>query len=270
MDLVDYSKDVYNEIVKSFKAFSSKLEIRDIQFVPISALNGDNVVNRSKNMSWYEGSTLMYHLENVHISSDYNHIDCRFPIQTVIRPHTLDNQDYRGFAGRIESGVFKPGDRVKTLPSGFSSTIKTIELDGKQLNEAFAPLSVTITLEDEIDMSRGDMIVRENNMPQISHDIEVLVTWMNIKPLNTRSKVIIKHNTNECMAMVKELKYKIDINTLHSIQEVDSLVMNDIGRISLRTSKPLFYDIYKKNKKTGSLILIDDQTNETLGAGMII
>lgn len=270
MDLVDYDKQTYDQIVSDFKAFSSKLEIKDIQFIPISALNGDNVVNRSKNMDWYEGSTLMYHLENVHISSDYNHIDCRFPIQSVIRPHTLDNQDYRGFAGRIDSGVFKPGDKIKTLPSGFLSTIKTIELNGKKLEEAYAPMSVTMTLEDEIDNSRGDMIVRENNMPVVGQDLDVLVTWMSSTPLQSRTKVIVKHTTNECMGMVKELKYEVDINTLHRIEDIDRLEMNAIGRISLRTSKPLFYDPYKKNRQTGSIIIIDAQTNETIGAGMII
>ena len=270
MDLVDYNEEVYNKIVADFKAFSSKLEIKDIQFVPISALNGDNVVNRSNNMDWYEGSTLMYHLEHVHISSDYNQIDCRYPIQSVIRPHTIENQDFRGFAGRIDSGVFKPGDKIKTLPSGFISIIKTIELNGEQLQEAYAPMSITMTLEDEIDISRGDMIVRENNTPKVGQDIDVLVTWMNENSIQSRTKVIVRHTTNECIAMVKEIKYKIDINSLHRIESIDKLEMNDIGRISLRTSKPLFYDSYKNNRQTGSLIIIDELTNETIGAGMII
>jgi len=270
MDLVDYSEAVYDSIVSDFKAFASKLEINDIQFIPISALKGDNVVNKSENMPWYHGSTMIYHLETVHISSDYNHIDCRFPVQSVIRPHTLDNQDYRGFAGRIDGGVFKPGDRVKTLPSGFVTTIKTIELNGEQIAEAFAPMSVTMTLQDEIDTSRGDMIVRENNVPEIGQDLEVLVTWMSSNPLKPSTKVVIKHTTNECVGMVKELKYKIDINTLHRLQDIDTLDMNDIGRISIRTAKPLFYDVYKKNRQTGSIIIIDEQTNETIGAGMII
>ncbi|WP_179348051.1 sulfate adenylyltransferase subunit 1 [Winogradskyella pacifica] len=270
MDLVDYSEDVYNGIVSDFKAFSSKLGISDIQFIPISALNGDNVVNRSENMDWYGGSTLMYHLETVHISSDHNLVDCRFPIQSVIRPHTLENQDYRGFAGRIDGGVFKPGDKVKSLPSGFVSTIKTIELNGEQISEAFAPMSVTMTLEDEIDNSRGDMIVRENNVPLVSQDLEVLVTWMSTKPIQARTKVVIKHTTNESIGMVKELKYKIDINTLHRIEGIDKVEMNDIARLSIRTAKPLFYDAYKKNRQTGSIIIIDEQTNETIGAGMII
>ncbi len=270
MDLVDYSEEVYDKIVADFKVFSSKLEITDIQFTPISALNGDNVVNESDNMDWYKGSTLMHHLETVHISSDYNHIDCRFPIQSVIRPHTLDYQDFRGFSGRIDGGVFKPGDRVKTLPSGFISTIKSIQLNGEQISESFAPMSVTMTLDDEIDTSRGDMIVHENNIPEVGQDIEVLVTWLNIKPLKSLRKVIIKHTTNECMAMVKELKYKMDINTLNRIENIEKIEMNDIARISLRTSKPLFYDSYRRNRQTGSLIVIDDQTNETIGAGIII
>jgi sulfate adenylyltransferase subunit 1 len=261
---------VYDRIVADFNAFSSKLAINDIQFIPISALNGDNVVNRSTNMDWYNGSTLMYHLETDHISSDHNLVDCRFPIQSVIRPHTLEHQDYRGFAGRIDGGVFKPGDKVKSLPSGFVSTIKTIELNGEQIEEAFAPMSVTMTLEDEIDNSRGDMIVRENNVPNVGQDIEVLVTWMSTSPVHARTKVVIKHTTNECVAMVKELKYKIDINTLHRIENIDKVEMNDIARLSIRTSKPIFFDPYKKNRQTGSIIIIDEQTNETIGAGMII
>ncbi|UAM96643.1 50S ribosome-binding GTPase [Polaribacter litorisediminis] len=270
MDLVEYSQEVYDTIVQDFKAFSSKLAIADVQFIPISALNGDNVVNRSEKMDWYEGSTLMYHLETVHISSDYNHVDCRFPIQSVIRPHTHEHQDFRGFAGRIDGGVFKPGDKIKVLPSGFMSTIKTIELNGEQIQEAFAPMSVTMTLDDEIDVSRGDMIVRENNVPEVGQDIDLIVTWMSTAPLQLRSKVVIKHTTNECVGLIKELKYKIDINTLHRIENLDSIGMNDIGRITIRTSKPLFYDAYKKNRQTGSIIIINEQTNETIGAGMII
>ena len=270
MDLVDYSEDVYNKIVSEFKAFATKLDITDIQFIPISALKGDNVVNRSENMDWYKGSTMMYHLETVHISSDHNHVDCRFPIQSVIRPHTIENQDFRGFAGRIAGGIFKPGDKVKTLPTGFLSTIKSIELNGKQIKEAFAPMSVTMTLEDEIDTSRGDMIVRENNVPEVCQDLDVLVTWMSNHPIHANTKVVVKHTTNECLAMVKELKYKVNINSLHRIENIDKIEMNEIGRISLRTSKPLFYDTYKRNRNTGSLIIIDEQTNETIGAGMII
>ena len=270
MDLVGYDQEVFENIVADFRIFSAKLDITDIQFIPISALKGDNVVNSSSNMDWYRGGTLLYKLENVHVSSDLNLVDCRFPIQTVIRPHTVEKQDFRGFAGRIESGIFKPGDKIKTLPSGFTSTINTIEFNGSQMPEASAPLSVTITLKDEVDNSRGDMIVRENNLPKVGQDIHVLVTWFNSKPLEKRKKVVVKHTTNECFVLIKEIIYKIDINTLHRIQNIEKLEMNDIGRISIRTSKPLFYDSYKKNRKTGSLIIIDLQTNETIGAGMII
>ena len=270
MDLVDYDEKVYDKIVSDFKAFSSKLEIKDIQFVPISALVGDNVVNRSNNMIWYEGSTLMYYLENVHISSDYNHVDCRFPVQHVIRPHTHKHHDYRAFAGRIDGGVFKPGDKVKVLPSGFTSKIKNIDLFGESIDEAFAPMSINLTLEDEIDISRGDMIVRENNIPEVGQDLEVLVTWMSQTPLSEKKKVVIKHTTNECLAMIKQIKYRIDINTLHRIEDVNCIEMNDIARISIRSSKLIFYDSYKKNRQTGSLIIIDNETNETIGAAMII
>ena len=270
MDLVDYDEKVYDKIVSDFKAFSSKLEIKDIQFVPISALVGDNVVNRSNNMIWYEGSTLMYYLENVHISSDYNHVDCRFPVQHVIRPHTHEHHDYRAFAGRIDGGVFKPGDKVKVLPSGFTSKIKNIDLFGESIDEAFAPMSINLTLEDEIDVSRGDMVVRENNIPQVGQDLEVLVTWMSQTPLSEKKKVVIKHTTNECLAIIKQIKYRIDINTLHRIEDVNCIEMNDIARISIRSSKLIFYDSYKKNRQTGSLIIIDNETNETIGAAMII
>jgi sulfate adenylyltransferase subunit 1 len=270
MDLVDYKQDVYDKIVEEFKEFSSKLNIKDVQFIPISALEGDNVVNRSEKMPWYEGSTLIYQLEHVHIASDYNHVDCRFPVQSVIRPHTLEYQDYRGYAGRIDGGVFKAGDKVKVLPSGFTSTIKSVELNGEQIEEAFSPMSVTMLLNDEIDISRGDMIVRENNSPEVTQDIDVLVTWMSEKPLQSRTKVFVKHTTNECISMVKEIKYKVDINTLHRIENVNQLEMNDIARISIRASKPLFVDAYERNRYTGSVILIDEQTNETIGAGMIV
>ena len=270
MDLVDYKQDVYDKIVSDFRSFSSKLNIKDIQFIPICALHGDNVVEKSKNMTWYKGSTMLYHLETVHISSDDNHVDCRFPIQTVIRPHTLENQDFRGFAGRIDGGVFKPGDKIMTLPSGFKSTIKSIELNGEEIHEAFAPMSITMTLKDEVDSSRGDMIVRENNIPKISQDLEVLVCWMNNNPLIGKTKVLLKHTTNECIGIVKEIKYKIDINTIHKIEKIEKMEMNDIGCISIRTSKPIFFDEYTRNRKTGSIILIDPQTNETIGAGMII
>jgi sulfate adenylyltransferase subunit 1 len=270
MDLVDYSEEVFNKIVEDYKSFSSKLEIKDIQFVPISALKGDNVVERSTHMDWYGGSTLLYLLENVHIASDLNHIDCRFPVQMVIRPHTLEHQDFRGYAGRINGGVFKPGDKVKVLPSGFETKIKTIELDGESIEEAFSPMSVVMTLEDEIDISRGDMIVRPNNVPQVGQDIDVMVCWMSQNKLRVRDKFLVKHTTDECQSMVKQLHYKVNVNTLHREEEVDDIGLNEIARISIRTASPLFYDSYSKNRQTGSVIFIDPNTYETVGAGMII
>ena len=270
MDLVDYSEEVFDRIVEDYKSFSSKLEIKDIQFVPISALKGDNVVERSTNMDWYGGSTLLYLLENVHIASDLNHIDCRFPVQMVIRPHTLEHQDFRGYAGRVNGGVFKPGDKVKVLPSGFETTIKSIELDGQAIEEAFTPMSVVMTLEDEIDISRGDMIVRPNNVPQVGQDIDIMVCWMSQDKLRARDKFLVKHTTDECQSMVKELHYKVNVNTLHREEAVDEIGLNEIARISIRTASPLFYDSYSKNRQTGSVIFIDPNTYETVGAGMII
>ncbi|MCC7333265.1 MAG: sulfate adenylyltransferase subunit CysN [Flavobacteriales bacterium] len=270
MDLVDYSEEVFYKIKKDLEAFCSKLEVKDIQFVPISALNGDNVVNKSDNMPWYQGSTLMYLLENIHIGSDYNHIDCRFPVQYVVRPQSDEHHDYRGYAGRIAGGVFKPGDDVIVLPSGFSSKIKTIDTYTGSLDEAFAPMSVTITLTDDIDISRGDMIVRENNQPHVNQDLDAMVCWFNPRNLVLNGKYAIKHTSNDVRCVVKEVKYKININTLHRIEDDKTVKMNDIARISIRTTKPLYYDKYSRNRTTGSLIIIDEATNETVGAGMII
>lgn len=270
MDLVNYSEDRYNEIVKEYKKFASKLDVKDVRFIPISALNGDNVVNRSEHMSWYEGSTLLYNLETVHISSDYNLVDCRFPVQSVIRPHTMKYQDFRGYAGRVDGGVFKPGDQVKIMPSGFSTTIKTIEIGEKQIEEAFPPMSVTMTLTDDVDVSRGDMIVRENNTPQISQDIDLMVCWLDKSKLSVPNKLVVKHTTKDCIAIVKEISYKLDINTLHRIEDVSEITTNDIARIKLRSSQPLFTDSYSRNRMTGSVILINPNTNATVAAGMIL
>lgn len=270
MDLVDYSEEVFNNIKKDLEAFSSKLNVKDIHFVPMSALNGDNVVNKSENMDWYQGSTLMYLLENIHIGSDYNHIDCRFPVQYVIRPQSDEYHDYRGYAGRIAGGVFKPGDEVAVLPSGFTSKIKSIDTATGNVEEAFAPMSVTLTLEDDIDVSRGDMIVRENNKPEVEQDIDVMLCWLNNKPMTPRGKYAIKHTSNDVRCMVKDVKYKVNINTLHRIEDDNDVTMNDIVRVSIRTTKPLLFDKYTRNRTTGSLILIDEATHETVGAGMII
>ena len=270
MDLVDYSQEVYDQIVQNYQDFFSKLDIHDVRFIPISALNGDNVVNSLDNMKWYSGGTLMYNLENTYISSDVNHIDARLPIQYVIRPQTHKYRDYRGYAGKIEGGAFKKGDMVKILPSGFLSHIKTIEINGKNIEEAYSPMSVSVTLKDDLDISRGDMIVKENNVPVISQDLDLMICWMDSADLKSRKKVIIKHTTNECLGMITEILYKLDINTLHSIKDFEDFKLNDIGRIKIRSSKPLFFDSYKKNRHTGSVILIDPNTNATIAAGMII
>jgi sulfate adenylyltransferase subunit 1 len=270
MDLTDYNKEIFDKIKSDFKAFASKLETKDIHFIPISALNGDNVVTRSDNMHWYEGSTLMHLLENIHIGSDQNHVDCRFPVQFVVRPQSTKHPDYRGYAGRIEGGVFKAGDEVTILPSGLKSKIKSIDTFNKKVNEAFSPMSVCITLTDDIDVSRGDMLVRENNKPIIAQDIEVMICWMNEKKMIPKGKYTIRHTSQTARCIIKEIKYKIDINSLHRMENEKEIGLNDIGRVTIRTTKPLFYDSYTRNRNTGSLILIDEATNETVAAGMII
>lgn len=270
MDLVDFKEEAFSKIKKQFKEISHKLDVKDIDFIPISALKGDNVVERSENMLWYEGATLLHLLENVYISGDYNHSDARFPVQYVIRPQTDEFHDYRGYAGRIDGGVFKRGDTVKVLPSGFESKIKSIDTLNESLDIAFAPQSVSITIEDDIDISRGNMIVKSNNLPQQSQDITVMVSWFNERPLQVRGKYALKHTTNEVRCMIKEIDFKMDINSLDRNFEDKDIKMNDIARVKLRTTQPLFFDAYKKNRYTGSFILVDEVTNETVGAGMIV
>ncbi|AHM59920.1 sulfate adenylyltransferase, large subunit [Flammeovirgaceae bacterium 311] len=270
MDLVDYSEDVFQKIKDDFSEFSSRLNIADIRYIPISALKGDNVVEKTENMPWFKGATLLYTLETVNISSDHNHVDSRFPVQYVIRPQSDKHHDYRGYAGRIAGGVFKPGDEVMALPSGFTSRIQSIDTLNGPLEEAFAPMSVTMTLEDDIDISRGDMLVKPNNQPKTEQDIELMICWLNQKPLQPKGKYILIHTTKSCKCIIKEIRYKVNINTLHKIEDDLSLGLNEIGRISLRTTEPLFFDSYNRNRATGSLILIDQFTNETVGAGMII
>jgi len=270
MDLVDYKEDAYESIRKEFKEFASKLSVKDVRFIPMSALLGDNIVNRSENMDWYNGPTLMYLLEHIYIASDDNLIDARFPVQYVLRPHSEEYHDFRGYAGRLEGGILRPGDRVTAMPSGFSSNIKTIELEGEKLDSAQAPMSVCITLTDEIDISRGDMIVREDNMPYSSQDIEVMVCWMNEKPLQIKGKYSLMHTTKSARCIIKDIKYKMNINTLSRLTDNKTIGLNDIGRVSLRTTEPLFFDSYRRNRTTGSLILIDEATNVTVGACMII
>lgn len=270
MDLVDYSEEAYNKVVAQYKDFASKLDVKDIRFIPISALHGDNVVNRSENMNWYQGETLLHTLETIHIGSDQNHIDCRFPVQTVIRPHSNEYHDYRGYAGRIAGGVFKPGDDVLVMPSGFTSKIKSIDTLEGPLEEAFAPMSVTMTLEDDIDISRGDMIVRPNNQPDQKQDLDVMLCWLNHKGPVPRAKYVIRHTSNEARCMIKDILYKVDINTLHRLEDDKNIGPNDIARVQLRTTKPLLVDSYDQNRNTGSIILVDEATNETVAAGMII
>lgn len=271
MDLVEYSEEAYNKVINQFEEFSSKLLVKDVRFIPISALLGDNVVNRSTNMEWYQGAPLLHTLETMHISSDINKVDARFPVQTVLRPQSDDdNRDYRGYAGRIASGVLRQGDEVTVMPSGFTSKIKSIDTLEGNLSEAFAPMSVSITLEDDIDISRGDMIVRSNNKPEAAQDVEVMLCWLNNSAAKPRAKYTIKHTSNDQKAMIKEVIYKIDINTLERNSEDNDLAMNDIAKVKIRTTKPLMIDAYRENRTTGSIILVDDATNETVAAGMVV
>jgi sulfate adenylyltransferase subunit 1 len=271
MDLVDWSEDRYNEIVADYKEFASRLEVPHIDFIPVSALLGDNVVERSANMDWYLGSPLLYTLETMYIGNEHNHVDARFPVQWVIRPHSDEWHDFRGYAGRVAGGVFKPGDEVTVMPSGFQSRIKGIHDIHGDVPEAFAPMSVTVTLEDEIDISRGDMIVKQNNPPQSSQQIEAMICWFSSEAnLQERGRYTLRHTTNDVKCLVKELKYKMDINTLHKLKDDREVRLNDIARISLQTSAPLHYDRYRRNRATGSFILIDERTNNTVAAGMIV
>ena len=270
MDLVDRSEEAYDKIKKQVEGMSSKLDIQDIHFVPMSALTGDNVVDRSTNMDRYQWSPLLYLLETIHIGSDENHIDRRFPVQYVVRPQSDEYHDYRWYAGRIAGWVFKKWDEVVVLPSWFSSKIKSLELDEQKLEEVFAPMSVIMTLEDDIDVSRWDMIVGKNNQPEVSQDIDVMICWFHKKPLVAWGKYALKHTTKDTRCIISEVVYKIDVNTMHKQEETWEVSMNDIVRIKIRTMSPLFFDPYKINRHTWSLILIDEATNETVAAGMIL
>ena len=269
MDLVDYSQAIFDTIKHDFEAFAAGLNVGDVYFIPISALNGDNVVDASANMDWYPGPALLPLLETVPIETDINHTDARFPVQYVIRPQSAEFPDYRGYAGRIAGGVFRPGDAVQVLPSGFTSKVLSVDMMEKSLTEATAPLSVTLTLEDEIDISRGDMIVAQDNPPTVSQDVEIMVCWLGEKSLMIGGKYTLKHTTREVRAIVKSVDYKLDISTLDKNTESKSVSLNEIARLTLRTTQPLFFDPYKRNRTTGSVILIDEATNETVGAGMI-
>jgi bifunctional enzyme CysN/CysC len=271
MDLVGYDQDRFEEVKAQFREFAMKLDVADLTFIPISALHGDNVVERSLNTPWYQGSSLLHHLEEVHIASDRNLIDARFAVQYVLRPLNDEHHDYRGYAGQVAAGVFKPGDSVMVLPSGFTTRIASIDTADGPIDEAFPPMSVSLRLEDDIDVSRGDMICRPHNHPTVSHDIDAMVCWMSERSvLTSGAKLAIKHTTRSARAMVKELHYRLDVDTLHRDETVTRLGLNDIGRITLRTTSPLLFDDYRRNRNTGSFILIDEATMSTVAAGMIL
>ena len=271
MDLVDYDEEAFERVRDEFKAFATKLDISDLTTVPVSALKGDNIVERSANMPWYEGSSLLHHMEELHIGSDRNLIDARFPVQYVLRPQSDQFHDYRGYAGTVAGGTFRVGDEVMVLPSGFSSTITHIETKDGDVEDAFPPMSVAIRLADDIDISRGDMICRPGNKPSTGQDLDAMVCWMTEQSsLAERAKLAIKHTTNSARCMVTNLDYRLDINTLHRDESATQLDLNEIGRVQLRTTKPMFFDEYRRNRQTGSFILIDENTNNTVGAGMIL
>jgi bifunctional enzyme CysN/CysC len=273
MDLAGYDQAVFERIKEEFGAFAAKLEIGDLTFIPVSALHGDNVVQRSANMPWYDGPSLLHHLENVHIASDRNLIDVRFPVQYVIRPQQAADpalHDYRGYAGQVAGGVLKPGDEVLHLPSGLTTVIRRIDTADGPVDEAFPPMSVTLVLDDQIDISRGDMICRPHNQPAAVQDIDALVCWMSDeKPLAPRTRLLIKHTSRSVKAIVKDIQYRLDVNTLHRDENAAGLTLNEIGRVHLRSAQPLFTDPYARNGLTGGFILIDESTNRTVGAGMI-
>ncbi len=270
MDLVDYDQEVFDEIAAEFAGWAAKLDVHDLTFVPISALRGDNVVSRSEHMDWYEGPSLLYHLEHVHVASDRNLQDARFPVQWVVRPMTDEHHDYRGYAGEVASGVFRAGDDVVVMPSGRTSKIAAIDTFDGELEEAYPPLSVTVRLEDDVDVSRGDMICRPQNKPSETRQIDAMVCWMAERPLSASGRYRIKHTSRTALAKVDDVRYALDVNTLHRDEEATSLELNEIGRLSLRLSAPLLVDEYRRNRVTGSFILIDESTNDTVGAGMVL
>ena len=269
MDLVEYSESVFDEIVEQYEEMSSKMMIKDVRYIPISALNGDNVVNRSENMPWYQNAPLLHTLETIHITSDNNMVDARFPVQTVIRPQGNDLHDFRGYAGTVAGGIFRVGDEVKVLPSGFASKIKSINVYDKFEEMAFEGMSVVLTLADDIDVGRGDMIVKSNNLPEITQDLSAMICWFNENPARDRAKYTLKHTSNEPKAMIKEIEYKVNIDTIKRMAEDKQINMNDICKVKIRTTAPIMMDDYARNRKTGSFILIDEATNETVAAGML-
>jgi bifunctional enzyme CysN/CysC len=270
MDLVDWSEERFDAIKAGFEAFATRLDIGDLSFIPMSALRGDNIVDRSLSMPWYTGPTLLSSLENLYIASDRNLVDCRFPVQYVIRPRDDEHHDYRGYAGQIAGGVWKVGDSVVVLPSGMETTIASIDGPRGPVDEAFPTMSVIIRLTDEVDISRGDMLARMGNQPVITQDIEATVCWMIDRPLVAGAKYVLKHTTRSVRALVKDIRYRLDVNTIHREDGISALGLNDIGRVTLRTTAPVMVDPYRRNRTTGSFILIDETTNTTAGAGMVL
>jgi bifunctional enzyme CysN/CysC len=271
MDLVDYDQEIYNEIREDFTNFAAKLDITDLGFVPISALEGDNVVERSANMPWFDGQPLLGHLEDVHIASDRNLVDNRFPVQYVIRPQSAEHRDYRGFAGSIVGGIFRQGDEVMVMPSRKASKIAAIDTPNGEVAQAFPPMAVTLRLEDQLDVSRGDMICRPTNQPTSSRRFEAMVCWFDeTSQLRTGAPYQLKHTTRWVAAEVESLRYELNVDTLHRDLEADTLEVNDIGRVSIHTTSPLFFDEYRLNRNTGSFILVDPASDLTVAAGMII
>lgn len=271
MDLVDFSEEVYNAIKTEYQSIAGKLHLKNIFFIPISAKDGDNVVESSDRTPWYKGETFLHLLETLPVRQDESKLPARFPVQFVIRPYSDKFHDYRGFAGRLAGGTFKTGDAVTVLPSGTNSTIVSIDEADKTIDEAFTPQSVTLRLSDNIDISRGDLIVKQNDVqPEVNSNVSLLVCWLNHKPLNVGGKYIIRHTTDETRAIIKEVRFKVNINLLENIQDDKIVKMNDIAHITIKTLKPLKYDAYSQNRTTGSLVLIDEATFETVGAGMIV
>jgi sulfate adenylyltransferase subunit 1 len=270
MDLVGYDAARFNAICEEFTDFSAKLEVDDIVFIPISALNGDNITTRSEQMPWYEGTTLLHHLEHVHIASDRNLIDARFPVQGVIRVRTDEHHNYRGYSGQVASGVFRRGDEVMVVPSGYTTTIAAIDFGSDEIEEAFPPMSVTIRLDGHLDVGRGDLLCRPHNPPSVTQDAEAMICWMSERPLRQGNFYRIKQTTRNARARVQDLKYRLDVNTLHRDTSSSSVGLNDIARVSLRTTVPICVDEYRRNRATGSFILVDETTLETVAGGMIL
>jgi bifunctional enzyme CysN/CysC len=270
MDLVDWSEERFADIKAEFEAFATRLDVSDLTFIPMSALRGDNVVDRSLSMPWYGGPTMLAHLENLYVASDRNLVDCRFPVQYVIRPRSDEHHDYRGYAGQVGGGVWKVGDPVMVLPSGLETAVAAIDGPRGPVDEAYPTMSVIIRLADDLDVGRGDMLSRPGNQPSVSQDIEATVCWMVDRPLVAGARYTLKHTTRSVRAVVRDVRYRLDVNTIHRDESAASLGLNDIGRIALRTTAPVMVDPYRRNRTTGSFILIDEATNGTAGAGMIL